>query len=232
MSDDTAPAAARLVPPVDLRSLDAAARARLRAERVPQLTEARWARMREVAAQRTRHLCVVLEELYQGHNASAILRSCDCFGVQEVHAIETRNTFKANDEISLGSAQWLHLHRWGPANGGGDACVARLRAEGYKLAATSLGPGVIPLEELPLDEPVALCFGTELKGLSDTLLQAADYRVRIPMYGFTQSFNVSVSAALCLHSITSRLRKAGESWRLREEETELLLLEWLVAQTR
>lgn len=216
----------------DLRALDAEGRAALLAKRVSQLTDARWARMREVAAERTRHVCVVLEEIYQGHNASAILRSCDCFGVQDVHAIESRNTFKANDEIALGSSQWLTLRRFGAAAGGRDACLEALERSGYALAATSLGPGTIPLEELPLDQPIALAFGTEKEGISQELLARAKHKVKIPMYGFTQSFNVSVSAALCLHSITTRLHASQLAWRLSDAEREMLLLEWVVAQTR
>lgn len=188
--------------------------------------------MQSVVAQRTRHITVVLEEIYQGHNASAILRSCDCFGVQDIHAIEQRNRFKANDEIALGSSQWLELRRWSGMQGGGPACLAHLRQQGYKIVATSLGPATLDLEDVPIDSPLALCFGTEQDGLSDSLLAAADIRLRIPMFGFTQSFNVSVSAALCLHSLTTRLRRSQIPWALSRDDQDRILSRWLLAQTR
>ena len=201
-------------------------------QRGAQLTDARLARMGSVAGERTRHLCVVLEEVYQGHNASAILRTCDCFGVQDVHAIEQRNRFKANDEIALGSAQWLDVQRWNAANGGRAACLAHLRARGFRIVVTSLGENTTTLEELPLEAPLALCFGTEKEGITPDLLAEADHRVRIPMHGFTQSFNVSVSAALCLHTLTTRLRHSSIPWRLSADERDRLLARWVVAQTR
>lgn len=200
-------------------------------QRRGQLTEARWERMAFVAARRTRWIRVVLEDIYQGHNASAILRTCDCFGVQDIHAIELRNRFKANDEIALGASNWLTVRRWDEAAGGRAGCLQHLRAQGCSIAVTYLGDNTTTLEELPIDRPIALCFGTEKDGITPELLAAADHRIRIPMHGFTQSFNVSVTAALCLHTLTTRLHASPHPWRLSDEEREILLTQWAVRQT-
>lgn len=204
------------------------ARQRLR-ERLAELaTPARRARLEEVLAMRTRRLTVVLEDVYQPHNAAAVLRSCDCFGVQDVHVLEDRNPFAPSPEVAMGAAHWLNLHRHPAGPAGTAEALAGLRARGFRLVATALGGDAVGLEEVPLDRPVALLFGTEERGLTDGALAAADLRVRLPMYGFTQSFNVSVCAALCLYELTRRLRREREDWRLAPDEWEWLHLAWLM----
>lgn len=188
------------------------------------LTPERWARYQAVAAARTRHLTVLLEDLFQPHNASAILRTCDALGVQDVHVVETRNAFRPNDEIALGAAGWLDVHRHAdPA-----AAVAALRATGHRIVAAALRDDSLPPSEVPLDRPLALCLGTEKDGLSATLLAAADVVVRIPMVGFTRSLNVSVSAGILLHHLLHRLR-ASPGWELSAADQQTLLLRWLEA---
>lgn len=184
----------------------------------------------EVLAQRTRYLTVALEDIYQPHNASACLRSCECFGVQDVHLLEGRYRFEANRDVALGAQQWLTLHRYRPT--GPDpstattAGLAALRDRGYRIVATALRDDAVPLRAVPLDRPVALAFGTEEEGVSPALLNAADAVVRIPMVGFTQSFNISVSVALCLYEMTTRLREERNDWMLSEGERAQLRLAW------
>ena len=185
--------------------------------------------MAAVVEQRTRYITVVLEEIYQPHNASACIRSCDCFGVQDVHIIEGVNPYRVNREIALGAARWLSLHKYGqPGHANTAEAVAAVRKAGYAIAATTLREGSIPLAEVPLDRKVALLFGSEEGGLSETAHTLADYHVHIPMVGFTQSFNISVSVALSLYELTGRLRRSDLPWQLSAEEREELQLSWLI----
>lgn len=189
------------------------------------LTDERRARLEAALVQRTRLVSVALEDVYQGHNASAILRSCEGFGVQDVHVVEARNSFRANDEIALGAAQWLSVRRHTSSL----ALVAALRAEGRRLVATVADDAAPRIEDLPLDAPLALCFGTELEGLSPELRAAADLHARIPMFGLTRSFNVSVSVAVCLYELLRRVRALPEDhWRLDPEDRSHLLLRWVL----
>lgn len=181
------------------------------------------AKMDTVLQSRTRHITLVLEDLFQPHNASAIVRSSECFGIQDIHIIEKRNAFKAHCGIAMGAAQWLDLHYYD----GIQSCFDTLKAKGYVIAATTLHPNAIPLSELPLDKKVALVFGTELTGITDKAVEHADYFVTIPMCGFTQSLNVSVSTALCLYQLTEKLKKSSLDWRLSHDEQVDILLTWL-----
>ena len=180
----------------------------------------------EVLAQRTRHVTVVLEDIFQPHNASAVLRSCDCFGVQDVHIIENRNKYNVNPHIAVGSAKWLNLNYHNQQEENTVACINSLKEKGYTVVATTPHKDDVLLPELPIDKPIALLFGTEMEGLTDTALAHADTYMRIPMYGFTESFNISVSAALCLQSITERMRNSDINWQLTEEEKDEIKLEW------
>jgi len=159
----------------------------------------------EKAAQRTRKVTVVLENIFQAHNASAVLRSCDCFGVQDVYIIEKTNTFSTTQQISLGSSRWLTLHRFEGEEAVAD-CYAALRKAGYCIYAATPHQNDVNVEDLAIEQPIALVFGTEMQGLSEEALQGADAYVKIPMVGFTESLNVSVSAAVCLHHLTWKLK--------------------------
>ncbi len=184
-------------------------------------------RIQQVLDQRTRYLTVVLEDIYQPHNASAVLRSCECFGLQDVHIIEQRNPFRPNRDIALGAPKWLSLHHYRAEEGQHtQTCLTTLRAQGYRIAATTLRPDSIPIHALDLNQPIALCFGTEEQGLSDTAHNMADVFVQIPMYGFTQSFNISVTAALFLYDLTNRLRESAQNWALTPAEKQTLMLAW------
>ena len=192
------------------------------------VSPARRARIDEVLAQRTRFLTVVLEDIYQPHNASAVLRSCECFGVQDVHIVEGRNRFEVNSDVALGAGKWLSLHRYG---GGApqenlETCLDGLKKSGYRLVAATPHANDGPLDEVPVDEPLAVLLGTEELGLSPAALEKADAYLKIPMFGFTESFNISVSAALILRELTRRLRRAPVPWALDAGEELALRLEW------
>ncbi len=191
------------------------------------ISEKRRATFDEVIHFRTRFLTVVLEDIYQPHNASAVLRSCDCFGVQDIHIIENKNAYTVNPDIALGSSKWLTLKKYNKSENNTLNCINKLKAKGYKIVATTPHKDDYTIETLPIDKPIALIFGTELTGISDTVREHADEFVKIPMFGFTESFNISVSAALCLNTIISRLHKSDNKWQLNEIEKEELILNWL-----
>lgn len=177
--------------------------------------------------ERTRHLTVVLEDIFRPHNASACLRSCDAFGVQDVHIIENRYRFRPNKDIERGSARWLTLHRHNETGDNTPQCIARLRERGYRIVAACPHGQTVPLEEFDVSRPAALFFGTEAEGLSPGMLAAADERVRIPTYGFAESLNISVAVAVSMHHLSFRLRQSDVDWRLPPAEMAELRLAWV-----
>ncbi len=187
------------------------------------LTPRRKALFERVLAERTRHVCLVLEDVYQEHNASACLRSSDVFGVQDVHVVEDENEFRPDGEVALGASRWLTLKRYGRTTD----CLRELRRRGYRVVATSPSDDATPIDEFDVSRPAALVFGSELPGISSEMAAAADETVRIPMYGFTESLNVSVSVALCLQHVARELRASSVDWRLSRDEREELFGEWV-----
>lgn len=193
------------------------------------VSERRKGRLQEVLAERTRHMTVVLEDVYQAHNASAVLRSCDCFGVQDVHFIENRNKFKISEDVSMGSTQWLTINKYNKEENNTANCIKELKSKGYRIVATTPHKDDCTIAELDVTKPFALVFGTEIDGISETVFEMADEFVKIPMYGFTESFNISVCAALCMYELTTRIREQKISYRISEKEKEEIYLEWLKA---
>ncbi|MGC9449850.1 MAG: TrmH family RNA methyltransferase [Oceanipulchritudo sp.] len=192
------------------------------------VTPEKRARMAGVIGKRTCFLRVVLEDVFQPHNASAVMRSCECFGIQHLHVIENRYAYTLNREVAMGSSNWIHLHRHNRKDADNTAdCLRELRKEGYRIVATSLDSSSIPIRDLKLDSPLALWFGTEEEGLSETVLREADAHVHIPMFGFTQSFNISVSAAICLHELRHRLESTGSDPGLTPAEIRAVYRLWL-----
>lgn len=176
---------------------------------------------------RTKHVTVVMENIFQPHNTAAVLRSCDCFGVQDLHVIENSNTYTPNKEIDMGSSKWLSVNRYNQKEENTIDCLNTLKAKGYKIIATTPHTNDCMIDELPIDQPVALLFGTEATGLTETAMEHADAFVRLPMYGFTESYNISVSVALALFSVTEKMRKTeGLDWQLTEEQQIQTKLEW------
>lgn len=186
------------------------------------LTENKREKIRAVLAERTRHFTVVLEDINQPHNASACLRSCDCFGLQDVHVIERRHPFEPDNDVALGSNKWLTIHRYHQP----ESALETLKARGYCLVATSPNIEGDTPATLPIDRPVALLFGSEHKGLTDRLFADAERTLRLPMYGFTESFNISVTLALALSRLIERLRESDLDWHLSEIEKEELTLKF------
>ena len=181
----------------------------------------------EIIQHRTRYLTVVLEDIYQPHNASAVLRSCDCFGIQDVHIIENQNEYEVNPDVALGSSKWLSLIKYNGKENNTPAAIKALKEKGYRIVATTPHKNDVNLQELNLEKgPVALVFGTEMRGLTENALDLADEFMKIPMYGFTESFNISVSAALSLFHLSEKLRNSQIDWKLSDEDKIEIKLNW------
>lgn len=191
------------------------------------ITAERKQRFLEVIQYRTRYLTVVIENLYQSHNTSAVIRTCDCFGIQDVHIIENKNKYNINDEIAMGASNWLNISHYSQSENNTKQCFDILKDKGYTIVATTPHKNDCLIENLKTDKKIALVFGTEKDGLSQTAIDYADEFVKIPMNGFTESFNISVSAGIFLHFLTNKIRNSEIDWQLNSEETEEILSEWL-----
>ena len=178
----------------------------------------------ELIEDRTNHLTVVLEDIFQPHNASACVRSCDCFGVQNAHIIENIHEYEMNPDILVGSAKWVNMEHYNTKKQNTKDCLDKLKKDGYKIVATTPLPNTKTIYDFPLDEKIALVFGNEKDGISDIVKEEADGFVTIPMYGFTESFNISVSVALCVYEFTKRLHNSDIDWKLSKKEKEESLL--------
>lgn len=192
------------------------------------LTETRQGHFIHAVENRTRYLSVVLEDIFQSQNASAVLRTCDCFGIQDVHIIENTNSFNVNPKVVKGATKWLSLHHYNQQEENTLSAIQHLKAEGYRIIATSPHTNDTNLEDFDVAAgKVALVFGTEMKGISELVKQNADGFIKIPMLGFTESFNISVSAAVILHHLTFKLNQQKIPYHLTEIEQEELMLAWL-----
>jgi tRNA (guanosine-2'-O-)-methyltransferase len=197
------------------------------------ITKRRMELFERVLDFRTRYITVVLEDIFQPHNASAVLRSCECFGIQDVFIIENRNEYRINPDVVMGANKWLNLTRFRSGEFNTPEAVTEMRKRGYRIIATTAKEGAIPLNDFDIGKGrFALFFGTELTGLTDELLDAADESLQIPMHGFTDSFNISVSAAIILHHLTLTLHHSSVHWKLGESERDELMLLWLKKSIR
>lgn len=179
-----------------------------------------------IASLRTRHLTLVLEDVYQAHNSSAVLRSMESWGIQDIYAIENTNPFHMHRRIAKGAFDWLTIHQFHEHKNNTFACIQNLKEKGYKIVATALHENAIPLEELDITQKTAIVMGTELSGVSSTILEQADENVVIPMHGFTESLNVSVAASVIMQHLSNKLRKSNIPWQLTPEEQLELKIEW------
>jgi len=192
------------------------------------ITENRLSLFKKVLGERTRYITVLLEDIYQSQNASAVLRSCDCTGIQDVHIVEQDNEYEINRDVALGSNQWLSLHYHNEGTDNIYSGIEALREQGYRIVATSPNKEGITPESFNLEQgKAALLFGTELNGLTERALALADEYIQIPMVGFTESYNISVSAAITLYSLRKRLEASALEWKISEDDKNELLLNWL-----
>lgn len=192
------------------------------------ITAHKKAVMEKVLAQRTRFLTVVLEDIFKPHNASAVLRTCDCFGIQDVHVIEKVNKYKINPYVTRGASQWVDLHKYYRQDGSAvQDCFSSLREKGYKIYGTSPLPGSISIYDLEPDEKLALVFGNEHEGISAEVQENLDGLVHIPMLGFTESFNISVAASISLYELVKKANNYDHpDFYLSDEEKQVLRMKW------
>lgn len=177
---------------------------------------------------RTRHFTVAVENLFQSHNASAVMRNCDCFGVQDLHVIANHNQYELSKDVAMGAEKWVDMHSYYEKENNTQDCIDEVKSQGFQIVATTPHTNDVFLPEFDISKKSAFFFGTERDGLSDRVLDQADAFVRIPMYGFTESYNISVSAALVLHDVVTRLKKSEVDWRLSEEEILDKKVDWAV----
>ncbi|GAA3520465.1 RNA methyltransferase [Aquimarina addita] len=186
------------------------------------LTPRRLQLFHTLIEKRTNHFTVAIEDVYQLHNTSAVIRSCDVFGIQNVHVIEEINAKRIDREIAMGAQKWVDINRYKST----EDCIHELRKKGYQIVATTPHDDSVALMNFDYSKPSAFFFGQEQQGLSDLVLSAADTKLHIPMVGFTESLNISVSAAIILQHVTSVLRNSTILWGLSEEEKLHIRMNW------
>ena len=186
------------------------------------LTDNRKQRFLNVLSKRTNHFTIAMEDIFQLHNTSAVMRSCEVFGIQQLNVIEERYTKSIDKEIAMGAQKWVDVNRFNSISG----CIIDLKNKGYQIIATTPHENDCDLDDFDISKPSALFFGTERDGLSEEVLQNADGFLKIPMAGFTESLNISVSAAIIIQNLMSRLHKSDIKWQLSEDEILIKRMEW------
>tara|TARA_R100000935_G_C2829745_1_gene164350 strand:- start:484 stop:1143 length:660 start_codon:yes stop_codon:yes gene_type:complete len=187
------------------------------------LTERRIALFKEVLNKRTRHFTVVTEDVYQLHNTSAVMRTCDVFGIQDLYVVEELAGKRIDKEIAMGAQKWVSLQRRSSIQ----ECIAEVKEKGYRVIATTPHHDAHNLHDFDVTQKAAFFFGKESDGLSDIVMEAADGYLKIPMYGFTESLNISVSAAIILQQVVTKLKQTEIGWQLSEEEKLEIEFEWM-----
>lgn len=184
----------------------------------PRLTPERWAKIQKVVALRTCEVTPVLENIYDRGNTSAVFRSAEAMGFQNVHLIEPGERFKESARVTAGADKWLDIVRFKQTV----PAVANLREKGYQILATHLDSTAKPLAEMDLTKPTAIVFGNEKDGISSEMIELCDASVILPMRGFVQSYNISVAAAIAFQTIASARDRAGRGGTLSESEKRIL----------
>ena len=186
------------------------------------ISKERKERFLKILEERTKFITVAIEDVFQLHNTSAVIRSCEVFGIQTAHIIEDRFGKRLDKNIAMGAQQWVDVERYENTK----SCISHLRSEGYQIIATTPYNDSCLLEGFEMDRKLALFFGTEKEGLSEEVMQEADGFLKIPMVGFTDSLNISVSAAIILQHLSSKLKRKRIPWQLSDSEKLEKRLDW------
>jgi tRNA (guanosine-2'-O-)-methyltransferase len=190
------------------------------------MTPERRARLLSVLNKRQHDITVVLENVFDPHNISAVMRTCDAVGVQEVYVLNTRipRHKKWGAKSSSSAAKWLTVHQFTDAA----ACFAELRSKYDKILTTHLSSDAVNLYDIDFTGSVALVFGNEHSGVSDEILAMADGNFIIPQVGIIRSLNISVACAVTLYEAQRQKRLAGhyDSCRLPQQQLNTLLDQW------
>ncbi len=169
-----------------------------------------------------------MEDIHKSHNANGVLRSCEGFGIQDVHIIENNTQFDSEKTVSIGAHNWLSLYKYNHDSVNNiDQCFNNLRSKGYKIIATSPHEEDSNIDDLDISKKTALVFGTELKGVSGEVKNKVDGFVKIPMNGFSESFNISVSAAICMYELTKKMRVLNISSNLTYTYKTMIRYQWI-----
>jgi len=193
------------------------------------VTSERLSLFNKILSLRTNYLTIVLEDLYQTQNTSAVVRTADCFGIQNIHVIENKHAFQVNPDVVRGASNWVTVNQHNGTTMNTPAALQKLRREGYRIVAATPHDHDVDLENFDLRKGrAAIVFGCERPGLTEWAMKEADEFMKIPMVGFTESLNVSVAVAVTLHHLTHQLRNHSDiDWHLAESEKQKLLLDWL-----
>ena len=193
------------------------------------VTPERLALFNKVLSFRTNYLTVVLEDMYQSHNASAVVRTAECFGIQNVHVIENKHVFNFNPDVVRGASNWVNVNHYNGTKMNTPQALQKLRNDGYRIVVATPHDHDVDLEDFDLTKgKAAIVFGCERPGLTEWATKEADEFMKIPMVGFTESLNVSVSVAVTLHHLTHQLRNHSSiNWNLTEGEKQQVMLDWL-----
>ena len=186
------------------------------------ITEERKERFLQVISARTNHFTVAMEDVFQMHNTSAVVRTCEVFGVQQAHSIEGRFGKRLDAKIAMGAQKWVDVFRYNDTQ----SCIDALRAQGYQIVATTPHKDAYFLNDFDISKKSAFFFGTEKEGLSEQVLSQTDTYLKIPMVGFTESLNISVAVAIVLQQLTDKLRRSQVAWQLTDEERLSTLINW------
>ena len=190
---------------------------------LPRITEHRRDLLVKVVQNRTRHFCMVLEDLFDPHNISAVIRTAEVFGLEDVHVIEEVNPYKVNKSILKGSIKWMNIYLHKKRM----ACMEKKRKKGYRIAVASTNTNNSVLD-LDLSQPTAFYLGSEFTGNHPDTLAAADCEFKLPQYGITESMNVSVAGGVLMCYLDHFMQQKGrQNFTLSPKERDELLLEWL-----
>jgi tRNA (guanosine-2'-O-)-methyltransferase len=191
------------------------------------ITKERQEILKKTIEQRTKYCCFVAEKLLDDHNIHAVVRTSECLGFQDFYNIPFDGALKKNRTITRGAFNWTHIYNYPEDNGSID-CIQDLKSKGYRVFASTLyNENIFTPETVPIDKPLAIVLGNEHMGVSDEVIANADGFIQIPMYGFTESYNVSVAAALMGYHINERVRSRQNEIYLNALEKRDLFYEWL-----
>ncbi len=199
---------------------------------VPFLTEHKQQLFQKILNYRTRHFVVAAEDISHERNAGAMMRTCDCFGIQDFHLIENNHSKKATHFMAKGAEKWISKSVYDRDEESALKCISALKANGYRIVATTPHAQQNALQDFDISSKAAFFFGSEDPGVSHLVEENADEFLTVPIYGFTESYNVSVATALILQHVTRKLHLSDVSWQLTENEKQDLLLEWTMKSVR
>lgn len=191
------------------------------------VSDKRKTTFQRILENRTRHFTVVLEDIYQPHNSSAVIRSCDIFGVQDVHIIQNKYSSRVSRHVAKGSQKWLNINKYNTSANNTQDCLTALKNDGYQIIATTPHNDSCYLHDFDISKKSAFVFGVERDGVSEYTMNRADGFLKIPMVGFTESLNISVAAAIILQDITTKVRASNIPWQLSDVDKQLLYADWI-----